>query len=85
MPNAMPLNNSAANYRPLILLQQNSMGTDVIHLQQFLKRKGFNPGPIDGRFGSRTHTAVYLFQFSRQLPLNGCVDLATWEALESLI
>jgi peptidoglycan hydrolase-like protein with peptidoglycan-binding domain len=83
MPNSTPSNQ--ATYRPLILLQQGAVGTDVVKLQQLLKQKGFNPGPADGQFGSRTHTAVYLFQFSRGLPLNGGVDLTTWEAIEATV
>jgi peptidoglycan hydrolase-like protein with peptidoglycan-binding domain len=83
MSDSTPSNQTT--YRPLILLQQGAVGTDVVNLQQLLKQKGFNPGPTDGYFGSRTHTAVYLFQFSRNLPLNGSVDLTTWEAIEATV
>ena len=70
---------------PIAFLRQGSTGIDVIDLQHSLRRRGFNPGAIDGRFGSRTHTAVYRFQFSQELSLTGGVDLETWQALDSAV
>ncbi|PSB16976.1 peptidoglycan-binding protein [Phormidesmis priestleyi ULC007] len=67
---------------PIAFLRQGSTGTDVIDLQYSLQQRGFNPGAIDGSFGSRTHTAVYRFQFSQELSLTGSVDLETWQALD---
>jgi peptidoglycan hydrolase-like protein with peptidoglycan-binding domain len=66
----------------IAFLRQGSTGTDVIDLQHKLRRRGFNPGAIDGRFGSRTHTAVYRFQYSQELSLTGRVDSETWQALD---
>jgi peptidoglycan hydrolase-like protein with peptidoglycan-binding domain len=68
------------NSCPIAFLRQGSTGIDVINLQHSLQRRGFNPGAIDGRFGSRTHTAVYRFQLSQELSLTGSVDLETWQA-----
>ncbi len=73
------------NYCPIAWLRQGATGSEVINLQQILQRRGFNPGAIDGNFGTRTHTAVYRFQFSQALALTGGVDLVTWQALESAI
>jgi peptidoglycan hydrolase-like protein with peptidoglycan-binding domain len=70
---------------PIALFKQGSTGTDVIALQYSLQRRGFNPGAIDGNFGSRTHTAVYRFQFSQELSLTGSVDLETWQALDNAV
>lgn len=65
----------------IAFLRQGSTGTDVINLQHNLQRRGFNPGAIDGKFGGRTHTAVYRFQYSQELSLTGSVDLETWRVL----
>ena len=40
------------------LLRQGSRGADVTDLQTRLRNFGFDPGPIDGIFGSTTHAAV---------------------------
>ncbi|HEY9629543.1 MAG TPA: peptidoglycan-binding domain-containing protein [Coleofasciculaceae cyanobacterium] len=69
------------NSYPIAWLQQGSTGTHVMGLQHILKRRGFNPGAIDGKFGIRTHTAVYRFQFSQSLSLTGSVDVETWQVL----
>ena len=38
-------------------LQLNSSGADVVRLQEKLKALGFNPGKIDGDFGTATEAA----------------------------
>jgi hypothetical protein len=50
-------------------------------LQQHLKNRGFDPGPIDGVLGPRTHSAIVAFQQAHQLPPNGVPDVFTREAL----
>jgi peptidoglycan hydrolase-like protein with peptidoglycan-binding domain len=72
---------AAVNSCPIAFLRQGVSGAAVIYLQQILRQRGFNPGAIDGSFGARTHTAVYRFQFSQDLPLTGGVDVETWQAL----
>ena len=42
---------------------------------------GFDPGPVDGVFGSRTRTAVSTFQVAQGLASTGAVDAATGVAL----
>lgn len=82
MSNSKQHHTVPVNSCPIAFLRQGATGIDVIDLQRSLRRRGFNPGAIDGRFGSRTHTAVYRFQFSQELSLTGGVDLETWQALD---
>ncbi|MEN9822643.1 MAG: hypothetical protein RLZ04_1069 [Actinomycetota bacterium] len=43
-------------------IRRGSMGDDVAKMQQRLKDMGFDPGPIDGQFGTGTEQAVWAFQ-----------------------
>ncbi|MEZ0229239.1 MAG: N-acetylmuramoyl-L-alanine amidase, partial [Planctomycetota bacterium] len=52
-------------------LRNGSRGPAVAELQRLLVAKGFNPGPIDGIFGSRTDGAVRAFQRARGLVVDG--------------
>jgi peptidoglycan hydrolase-like protein with peptidoglycan-binding domain len=62
-------------------LREGSTGTKVKELQQLLKAKSFNPGPIDGIFGSGTVQAVVSFQKFNGLKADGVVGPTTWKAL----
>jgi hypothetical protein len=62
-------------------LRRGSRGTAVRELQGLLKTAGFDPGPIDGIFGSRTAAAVIGFQRARRLTVDGIVGPQTWGAL----
>lgn len=62
-------------------LSMGSRGPSVTELQRLLMAHGFNPGPIDGIFGSQTHAAVVAFQRSRGLVPDGIVGVQTWTAL----
>ena len=44
------------------LLRTGSMGVSVSNLQTCLSQAGYQPGPIDGEFGTRTRAAVMSFQ-----------------------
>lgn len=63
------------------LLAQGSRGEAVRDLQTRLRNVGYDPGPIDGIFGTRTHSAVVDFQRSRGLTPDGLVGELTWTAL----
>jgi LysM repeat protein len=63
------------------LLRQGSTGDAVRDLQTRLRNAGFDPGAVDGIFGSRTHSAVIAFQRSRGLTPDGLVGVSTWTAL----
>jgi hypothetical protein len=62
-------------------LRLGSVGAKVKQLQQLLRDKGFNPGPIDGSFGSGTEIGVKAFQKSVGLTADGIVGNTTWTAL----
>lgn len=63
------------------LLSQGSRGAYVTELQNLLRDRGFDPGPIDGIFGTRTRSAVIAFQRSNNLNPDGIVGVRTWTAL----
>jgi peptidoglycan hydrolase-like protein with peptidoglycan-binding domain/uncharacterized protein YegP (UPF0339 family) len=56
----------------------------VAHLQRQLRRAGFGPGPIDGRFGPRTEPALVAFQRSRHVAADGIAGPITGRALETV-
>lgn len=62
-------------------LRIGSRGSDVTRLQQLLRNEGFDPGSIDGIFGSRTQSAVMAFQREMHLVVDGIVGVRTWTAL----
>ena len=62
-------------------LMLGSDGEDVQELQERLAERGYDVGPVDGRFGSRTREAVAEFQREHELPLTGSVTVATGEEL----
>jgi peptidoglycan hydrolase-like protein with peptidoglycan-binding domain len=49
--------------------------------QKKLRQLGFDAGPVNGDFGSKTQAALAQFQLSNMLPVNGALDRATLEAL----
>ena len=67
------------------LLKRGSTGAQVTYLQQSLTKLGYNPGPIDGIFGSKTETAVKLFQKSKGLVVDGIVGNNTWAAIDKAL
>ncbi len=52
-------------------------------VQEALVEKGFDPGPVDGIWGSRTKAALMKFQESAGLAANGQVDGDTKNSLLS--
>lgn len=66
---------------PCPTLRVGSRGASVTELQTLLRNAGFDPGPIDGIFGTRTQAAVIAFQRSRGLVPDGIVGINTWTAL----
>jgi peptidoglycan hydrolase-like protein with peptidoglycan-binding domain len=53
----------------------------IRQIQQALRDKNFDPGPIDGVLGSRTREAVRKFQDFYGLKANGEIDNQTLYAL----
>ena len=58
-------------------------GVTATDLQKALSRAGYDPGPIDGRLGKKTRSAVKAFQRSHGLTADGVVGERTWAALSS--
>lgn len=56
-------------------------GGMVTRVQTALKRRGFDPGPINGIFGPQTEAAVMQFERSIGLVADGIVQQKTWNAL----
>ncbi|NJQ02038.1 peptidoglycan-binding domain-containing protein [Streptomyces zingiberis] len=65
--------------------------TAGIEAQCLLKRAGFDPGTIDGVFGSNSRAAAKRFQtmmnttYGYQLATDGIVGSATWPALRTYV
>lgn len=65
------------NGGPYQELRVGSKGPAVTDMQQKLKDAGFDPGPIDGKFGPKTKAAVEGFQKVRGLKTDGIAGLET--------
>lgn len=59
------------------MLSMGTRGSDVTRLQQKLKAAGFNPGGVDGVFGSKTKAAVVKYQRAKHLSADGVVGAHT--------
>jgi localization factor PodJL len=56
-------------------------GDLVMQAQTLLARRGYDPGPADGKMGKRTRDAIAAFQKARGLPVTGDVDAVLIQAL----
>jgi peptidoglycan hydrolase-like protein with peptidoglycan-binding domain len=56
---------------------------DIRKAQELLASKGFDPGPIDGRPGSRTRAAAKAYQEAHGLEADGLIGQKTWASLNS--
>ena len=66
-------------------LRVGDKGTDVMEIQALLEKIGYNPGPIDGIFGSRTQQAVIQFQQNNRLTPDGIIGPNTYGILERFL
>ena len=76
--------NSPARYTSTeVLKNQQGQGIDkvdrsvIYRVQKMLKQLGYNPGPLDGRWGPKTQQAIKKFQQDNRLPASGNLDDAT--------
>jgi peptidoglycan hydrolase-like protein with peptidoglycan-binding domain len=60
-------------------------GTDVRQLQQALSAIGYDPGPIDGVFGSKTAAAVKAFQAARGIQVDGVIGPSSRRTLATVL
>ena len=58
-------------------------GVTPVELQKALLRAGYDPGPIDGRLGKKSRSAVKSFQKKNGLTADGVVGEKTWAALKA--
>jgi peptidoglycan hydrolase-like protein with peptidoglycan-binding domain len=63
------------------VLRPDARGEAVERLQRTVANLGYDPGPIDGIFGTRTEEAVRQFQAANALIANGIAGPETWAAL----
>ena len=49
----------------------------ITRVQEKLHQLGFDAGPVNGDFGSKTQAALAQFQLSRNVPASGQLDDAT--------
>lgn len=56
-------------------------GVTVTDVQKALQRAGFDPGPVDGRMGKKTKSAIKQFQRRNNLKADGVVGERTWSHL----
>ncbi|WP_066497700.1 M14 family metallopeptidase [Abyssisolibacter fermentans] len=68
-----------------MILKYGSSGTDVIEIQSLLKQIGYNPGPIDGYFGTQTENAVKAFQRDNGLVADGIIGPNTYQIINTLL
>ena len=57
-------------------------GVTPLDVQTALLKAGFDPGPLDGRLGKKTRTAIKEFQKKNGLATDGVVGERTWAALK---
>ena len=68
------------------VLRLGSRGSDVMEIQALLSKIGYNPGKIDGIFGSQTMQAVMQFQRNNGLLTpDGVIGVNTYKVLERFL
>ncbi len=67
---------------PVVVLKTGAKGAEVEALQTNLKKLGFNPGRVNGKFGRSTRTAVMAFQKKMGLIVDGVAGFRTINELQ---
>jgi peptidoglycan hydrolase-like protein with peptidoglycan-binding domain len=67
---------------PPLLASPGPYGGFIREVQQKLHDEGFDAGPVNGDFGSKTQAALVQFQLSRTLPASGMLDEQTLSQLD---
>lgn len=67
------------------VLKLGMRGSDVMEIQALLSKIGYNPGAIDGVFGSQTKQAVMAFQRNYGLTADGIIGATTYRYLERFL
>ena len=58
-------------------------GLSGVEVQRALLRAGYDPGPIDGKLGKKTKSAIKAFQRKQGLTSDGVIGEKTWSALKA--
>ena len=66
-------------------ISKNHSGENVKTVQEILQQLGYNPGPIDGKYGEKTERAVIQFQEQNNLYADGIVGPITWRSLHKAL
>ena len=68
---------------PVVVLAQASQAAikRTRQIQLALKRRGYDPGPVDGLMGRRTSNAIRAFQAEHGLAVTGMVSRTLYELL----
>lgn len=66
-------------------LKKGSSGAEVKALQKNLKTLGYDPGTVDGVYGTATVKAVKLFQTDHLLTVDGIAGMATLAAIDEAV
>ena len=66
---------------PPRMLCRGMVGADITVLQALLAAHGYNPGGIDGEFGTTTNNALIAYQAENGLAADGIAGNLTWTAL----
>lgn len=61
--------------------EASAAGQLVQSVQEKLRERGYDPGSVDGRAGTKTTEAIRSFQRSAGMPPNGQIDMALMEKL----
>lgn len=64
------------------ILKRGMEGTDVVELQDLLKKLKISEAKLDGNFGETTEVAVKKFQQSKNIDSTGVVDVTTFYYLK---
>lgn len=67
--------------QPWKVLVNGDNGSDVVLVQERLKKWGYYQGKCDGMFGPATEHSIIQFQKQQQLPVTGQVNAIDYEAL----
>lgn len=81
VPTPAPTPTPSKNTKPT--LRRGDTGEDVKTLQKELKRLGFDPNGIDGKFGPGCEKALIAFQKERGLDPDGVCGPKTWKEIEA--
>jgi len=76
---------SAAEAQAVVMTARLHAPERVRDFQLALKQAGFDPGPVDGKLGTRTRSALVAFQKANGLDADGVAGVKTWEVLRDYL